>query len=105
MHSRSHGGRGVDPREKPTGGALSVDEFLTGVLLPLFDAAARGAPPEPGGDLLDPSLPPATSFIFDERESARNMIAQLCQDCPTIASSRDTFLAHAAEMYDSLLQQ
>lgn len=87
---------------------MTADELLSRTLLPLFEHVARGGDAAdlrqrlPHADILDTALPPATSFIFDERESARNMISQLQQDCPSITASRGQFLALMGELYDSL---
>ena len=93
MHSRHCSEARAPPRA-----ALSAEELLFGSLLPLF-GEPRAAPQ---CAVLDAALPPATSFVFDERESARSMVAQLLQDCPVLTASREGFLAAAAETYDAL---
>lgn len=111
MHSRQHGGKGVDPRGHSSPGqaaAVSAEELLSGTLLPLFRGLAEGrsaeelAPTLPHAEALDLSLPESTSFVFDEEESARNMVAQILQDCPALAATRAGFLERMAAIYDAL---
>lgn len=114
MFSRNHGGKGIDTRAKPAQSgtapatAMSVEELFAKTLLPLFQARIDGADTEqialqvPFSDRLDISFPETTSFIFDEYESARNMIAQLKQDCPRITKDKAVFIAYMGDIYDSL---
>jgi hypothetical protein len=94
MHSRHCG----DTRAPAPRAVLTAEELLFDSLLPLF-GAPRALPKCPA---LDAALPSATSFVFDERESARSMVTQLLQDCPALTASREGFLAAAAETYDAL---
>lgn len=78
--------------------ALATEQLLSEVLLPLF---GEGPAPEACAHV-DPALPAFTSFVFDEAESARNMLAQLCQDCPELTRDREAFLEHVRGVLESL---
>jgi hypothetical protein len=109
MHSRQHGGKGVDPRGLAGPAAVvSAEELFAGTLLPFFQGLLEGRAAEdlaaalPHADAFDATLPESTCFVFDEEESARNMVAQILQDCPALAATRDGFLARMAAIYDRL---
>jgi hypothetical protein len=102
MHARQAAGRASEARGAAA--AVTAEELLLGTLLPALRAAAAGRPLDatalPHADAFDHALPAATSFVFDEDESARHMVAQLRQDCPALFASRDAFLARMAAIYD-----
>lgn len=90
---------------------ISAEDFLIHTIIPFF----QNTPPKskeqekkvtalPYADQLDTALPQLTSFVFDELESAKSMIAQLQQDCPGITASREVFIEHVGRIYDDLAQ-
>ena len=52
-------------------------------------------------DKLDISLPPYTSFGFDEHETVMNFMKQLEQDCPQLMQCKAAFLQVLGDAYDS----
>jgi hypothetical protein len=88
----------------------SVDQFVLQTIVPLFkihyspDAQQRSQEIAqiPNIDKLDPTLPASTSFIFDEIESATNMVTQLQQDCPSIMQNEDAFIATMRQIFKQL---
>lgn len=105
MHSRHHGGKGVDPRATAAGAphqTMSADQLLSAVLLPLFRVPRTQEVDASLAVHVDASLPAYTSFVFNEEECARNMIAQLRQDCPGVGKTREDFLRKMASIYDTL---
>lgn len=51
-------------------------------------------------DKLDTSLPPYTSFGFDEHETVMNLMKQLEQDCPQLMQCKAAFLQVLGDAYD-----
>lgn len=89
----------------------SPDQFVMQTIVPFFaltqqqdkDTLRHAIAKIPNIEKIDTTLPECTNFIFDEFESASNMVTQLQQDCPSIMESEDIFIETMKSIYQRVV--